>query len=234
MRHDEQTRSQETFWESIARTRWGAYTTEVEKRVILMGHELSIKPTNAIEVGCEGGRWSKLLSNLGWNMTCTDINIESLKTCQERILSAKCILVNPTDNTLPCASESMRLLLCIEVAPVINSEWFIDEAFRVTQNDGLIIGVCWNLLSLRGLIGSKKALSTGSLNWYKTAYLSWRKKLSNKGFRMLYEEGFCWFPFRRNSDSALVPYFVHIEKVLGLSKLATFSPWVIFIAQKQT
>ena len=233
LKPDERTRPRETYWESIARTRWGAYITEVEKRVILMGHELLIKPTSAIEVGCEGGRWSQLLSNLGWNMTCSDVNLESLNICQERIPNATCIHVDPTDNKLPCSSESMRLMLCIEVAPVIHAEWFIDESSRVLQNNGLLIGVCLNSYSLRGYFASRKALLSGNYNSYTTEYSSWRKKLVNNGFSVQYEEGFCWFPFRRRSDSVLVPYFVWLEKVLSLRNWITVSPWIIFIARKQ-
>ncbi|GJQ22980.1 MAG: methyltransferase domain-containing protein [Planctomycetia bacterium] len=83
-----------THWEKVAGTRWGAYTTEVEKRAILKAHDLSGESQTAIEIGCEGGRWSKLLTNLGWNMICVDINEAVLKICKKRIPTANCILVN--------------------------------------------------------------------------------------------------------------------------------------------
>ena len=53
------------------------------------------------------------------------------------------------------------------------------------------------------------------------------------GFRIHHEEGYCWFPFRRASNSALVPYAVRVERGLGLGKLASVSPWVAFVAKKQ-
>src|SRR5215470_3961495 len=141
---------QDTYWESIAQTRWGSYITEIEKRAILKANNLFGKPSNALEIGCEGGRWSKLLSDLGWNMTCTDINLNMLSICQKRIPMAKCILVDKEDTTLPCESGKLKLLLCIEVIEVISSNWFIKESLRVLQDGGKIVGVFNNRLSLRG------------------------------------------------------------------------------------
>jgi len=107
-----------TYWENVARTRWGSYITEIEKRVILKASNLAGSPTTALEIGCEGGRWSRLLAELGWNMICTDIDPNALEVCQRRIPSAKCILVDPNDSKIPYETRSVKLLLCIEVLPV--------------------------------------------------------------------------------------------------------------------
>jgi len=221
-----------TYWEKVANTRWGAYTTDIVKRAIFKVSDLYREPTTALEIGCEGGRWSKLLIDLGWKMICTDIDEQTLEICKKRISKANCILVHPNDTKIPCASGSVDLLLCIEVAPVIQTDWFINEAFRVLQNDGLVLGVFWNLLSFRGLFAHMTASFNGNFDYYKIVYPFWRKKLSKRGFVMLYEEGYCWFPFRRASNSVFVPYFTRIEKRLGLRKLTALSPWIVFIAQK--
>jgi hypothetical protein len=223
-----------TYWERVARTRWGSYISEIEKRAILRAHALCRKPSTALEIGCEGGRWSKLLPDLGWNMVCTDVDENALRTCKKRIPTANCILVNPDERTLPCASESVRLLLCIEVGPIMEVDWFINEASRVLKNDGLIVGVFWNLLSVRGLFAHIKASLTGNFDYYQQPYVSWRNNLLNRGYHILCEEGFCWFPFSRASNSILIPYFASLEKKLGLHRLAVISPWIGFIAQKNT
>jgi len=220
------------WWENVANTRWGNYTSDIEKRCILKGNDLCREPTAALDIGCACGKWSKLLADLGWNVTCTDINEKRLKICQKRIPTTKCILVSPNETKLPCVSESIDLLLCIEVGAVIQADWFINEAFRVLKNDGIIVGVFLNLLSFRGLFAHMKASFTGSYNHYKIAYPSWRRNLLNRGFFMLYEEGYCWFPFSRISNSVFVPYFARLEKILGLHKLASISPWTVFIARK--
>lgn len=221
-----------TYWERVAHTRWGAYTADIAKQAILKAHDLSGKPTTALEIGCDGGRWSKLLTDLGWKMICTDINEEALNKCKRRVPTADCILVDPGANRLPCISESVGLLLCMEVGPVIQADWFIDEAFRVVKSDQLIVGVFWNFLSFRGFYSHIRNQLCNSFDWYKIAYPFWRRKLLNKGFSMLYEEGYCWFPFGRSSNSIFVPFFTGLEKNLRLRKLITVSPWIVFIARK--
>ena len=223
-----------TYWEKVASTRWGAYVTDIEKQAILRAHDLSRKPATALEIGAEGGRWSKVLADLGWSMICTDINEKSLALCKKRMPTANCILVRPDENKLPCESESVGLLLCIEVAPVIQADWFASEAFRVLQNDGLIVGVFWNLLSFRGYFSHMRSSFKGDFDWYKISYPFWRRKLLSGGYSLLYEEGYCWLPFSRASNSVFVPFFVRLEKYLGLRKLASVSPWVVFIAQKSS
>lgn len=221
-----------TFWEKIAKTKWGRYISEIEKEAILKAHNLIIRPATALEVGCEGGRWSKLLSDSGWRMICMDIDQRVLNICKNRIPTTNCILVNPDDSKLPCDTENIGLILCIEVAPVIKSDWFIDEALRVLQAGGLIVGVFLNRLSWRGLILHRLASLRGSYDYYELSYPAWRKKFCEKGFTVVHEKGFCWPPFRRSSNSPLVPIATHLEYYLGLRKLASISPWIVFVAQK--
>jgi len=222
-----------TYWETIATTRWGKYTTDAARRAILFGHASSSKPALALELGCEGGRWARVLSDLGWRMVCTDVDPAALETCKRRIPSAECILVSPADETIPCPSGSVKLLLCIEVAPVIQAPWFIDEAFRVLEDGGLVVGVFWNRFSLRGLYRRlKHARSPDPDPFYRLAYDPWKKRLTDKGFSLIYEEGYCWFPFPRSSDSALIPLCLAFESGLRLRKLPAISPWVSFVARK--
>ena len=217
-----------TIWERVAERQWGAYTSEIAKQAILRSDGLSGKPAVALEIGCEGGRWSKLLTSLGWKTICVDTDREALELCRKRIPTAHCILSNSSDESIPCESHSIDLLLCLEVAPVIQSDWFINEGFRVLRERGLIVGVFWNRLSLRGLF----VRARGDSEHYKHAYTSWKRDLSKRGFHIEYEEGYCWFPFHRTSDSRYIPFFTRLEKGFGLRKLTSLSPWIVFIARK--
>jgi SAM-dependent methyltransferase len=217
-----------TVWERVANRRWGTYTSEIARQAILRSHGLVGKPTNALEIGCEGGRWSLLLTSLGWKMTCVDTDHEALKLCQKRIPTATCVLANATDERIPCEADSMDLLLCMEVAPVVQAPWFISEGCRILRDGGLMVGVFWNRLSLRGAFVRHR----GDKDHYKHAYAAWKRKMSNHGMHIIYEEGYCWFPFHRTSDSVYIPFFTLLEKSLGLRKLTRFSPWIAFIAQK--
>jgi len=67
---------------------------------------------------------------------------------------------------------------------------------------------------------------------YSRSYPAWRRKLSGTGFRLLHQEGFCWAPFGRTSNSSLIPAFTGIEKLLHLNRIPTISPWIAFIARK--
>jgi SAM-dependent methyltransferase len=99
-----------------------------------------------------GGRFSELLAEHGWEIICIDINPRSLKRCGERVPRATRIRVDPRDTTLPCATESIDLLLCVEVFEAIPTAWFISEASRTLKSNGLIVGVVNNKLSWRGYI----------------------------------------------------------------------------------
>lgn len=223
-----------TYWEVAAQSFWGSYISAAEKEAILRAHELAGDPASALEIGCEGGRWSRLLSERGWKMTCTDVDSKVLDVCQERLPFASCILADPECEEIPCAANSVALLLCVEVPPVIKASWFPAECRRVLTEGGLMVGVFFNLHSWRGLLAHATASMRRSYDYFDHSYASWRKSLRGNGFTMVHERGLCWFPFRRSSNSRIVPSCVAIERCLGLQKLPELSPWVVFIARKQS
>jgi hypothetical protein len=90
------------YWEKMStKSKYARYTSEIERLAILKAHSLAPRPVTALEIGCEGGRWSKLLSDLGWSMLCIDSNQSGLNICQKRIPTATCLLVSPDDSQLP-------------------------------------------------------------------------------------------------------------------------------------
>lgn len=225
-----------TYWEGVGQTRWGNYITEIEKKAILMANGIvqmvDSLPYTAIEIGCEGGRWTKMLADLGWKMFSTETNASVLAICQKRVPSAICFNVNANDQTLPFENEHASLLLCIEVPQVIQSSWFSSECCRVLKANGLVVGVFWNFLSIRGVYAHLRSTLTGSYDYYKFTYAKWRKMMILRGFQFIHEEGCCWFPFSRSSESRLVPILTSMEKYVGLRKFVSLSPWVVFVARK--
>ena len=220
------------YWEPIAERRWGQYITAIEQGAILQGHELAGAPATALEIGAEGGRWAKLLADLGWQMICTDINAGALAVCQQRIPSAKCVLVEQDSTEFPSDDESVRLLLAIEVHELVEQDWFTVEAARVLEPDGLFVGVFQNLHSWRAVIRNLKRDPEDSFKQYTAAYAPWRRHLVRSGFGMVREEGLCWMPFGRMSDSRLIPTSVAFERALGLRRIVRWSPWIVFVAKK--
>ena len=229
-----------TYYEKIAKTRWVKYITNIEKKVLLKANNLAKRPTKVLDIGCDGGRWSKLLSDIGWNPICIDINKNSLEICKKRIPKSRCILVDKNQTKYPFSSRSIKLILCIEVLVYIpDKEKFIDEAFRLLSSEGLFIGTISNSFSIRrffywflSLFDIQRREFRIKNTAYKINYSKFRRKILNKEFKIIYEEGFCWLPFSRQSNFFLIPYLVKIEKYMGLRKWIRFSPWIIFIAQK--
>lgn len=222
-----------THWERVATTRWGTYISEVERRALLKAHELAPEPGEALEVGAEGGRWSELLSDLGWSMTCTDVNPDTLQRCQQRVPEATCIVVDRDSTTLPVETGSVGLLACIEVMEIFGKPWFTQEAARVVAPGGLMMGVFTNGRSPRGLVKRLTASITGELDRYARGYPPWRADLERAGLEVVHEEGICWWPFTRASNSPLIPAAVALERRLGLRRLTSISPWVVLVARRR-
>lgn len=141
-----------TFWETVAEdTRWGRYLTGIERHAFVAAHAQAGIPGTVLEIGCEGGRWSQLLSQMGWEAICTNVDPAVLAMCQQRIPSARCVLVDPQATTLPCAGETLDLLLCVEMPPVMEGDWLGSEAQRTLRAGGLFVGVFFNRHAWRAL-----------------------------------------------------------------------------------
>ena len=222
-----------TLWETVAATRWGRYTTEVVESAVIAACDVAGAPGSALEVGCEGGRWSQFLVDRGWTLTCTDINADVLSICRQRVPDANCILVSPDRTTLPCPTATVQLVLCLEVFPVMDSDWFAAEATRVLDNGGVLVGVALNRASIRaGFVRLKEHVQGGTSYFYRHSYAKRRAVLRDAGFEILFERGYCWFPFSRASNSRLVPVLTRLERWLLLDRIPLLSPWVAFVARK--
>ena len=231
-------RTTATFWERAAETRWGRYLTQAERRSLLAAVDMARGPAQALEVGCEGGRWSKLLHDLGWSLTCTDVDASALEVCRSRIPDARCVLVSAGDEQLPCETASIRLLLVYEVAPVVQSDWFPTEAARVLEPRGILICTYYNRTSIRGVAYgvarrfSRERRSSGASYYVGPPYRQFRKRLVDLGFSIVREEGLGWCPFTRQSDSPLVDPCTRAEALLGLRRLPSISPLVLVTAER--
>lgn len=234
---------EKTFWERAAETRWGAYMTEREREALLLASSLADRPALAVDVGCEGGRWSRLLHDAGWDLVCTDVNPETLALCDRRLPEATFLLTDPSATRIPVGDAAARLLLVSEVAPVSQSPWFPDEAARVLEPSGILVCTFYNPASARGMAyrllrrieawRGRPGVRFHEHFYGGRPYAEFRKALRHRGFRVVYEEGLCWFPFSRQSDASLVPLCTALEARLGLRRLTTLSPFVIVIAQKR-
>lgn len=226
-----------TRWEGINQSRWGRYLSREEERLVRRASEMSKQtmgpPFTALDIGCEGGRWARVLRDEGWSVSATDVDASSLATCSARLPDVTCILVDAADTTLPVQDASQSLVVCTEVAPVVNSSWFFPEVGRVARIGGLLVLVAWNRRSARGaVVTAAKQLRGRRDEFYRHSYAELHRGLSNAGFAVVEERGLCWFPFRRTSDSRLVPVATALERWLGLRRLPGVSPWVLILARR--
>jgi SAM-dependent methyltransferase len=188
------------------------------------------EPGVALDIGCDGGRWSKLIAGLGWKIIATDVNSAAVDLCHQRIPDAHCIRVDPTNRVLPVESNAVKLVLMIEVFEIMHDEWLLAEVSRVLLPGGIMIATCPNRCSWRGLYSRFKGDADF---WYKDSYKHWVARLRGNNLEIIKSVGFTWPPFRRNSDSKLVPLAIRLEKHLGLSHLTSLSPWVLALARKR-
>ncbi len=222
------------YWESIAERRLGRYITGVQRQVLELGMVRRPAPETAFEIGCGGGRWSRILASKGYSVICADVDSASLEECHRRIPDAHCILTSPDQRILPCDSESVGLLFCFEVEPVTVADWFPREAARVMKPGAVLVASFLNCASIRGLAHRMLGHSSGEEAFYRRSYVSCRKQLRAAGFSMIEERGCCWAPFSRASDSPFVEWGVRLERTLGLRYLPAVSPWVIVLAQSSS
>ena len=224
------------YWEIVGEsTRWGRYLAARERQVILRGMKAAGSPGRAVDIGCGGGRWSKILYDAGWQMTCIEVNEDALNSCLHKMPSATAILIPPTEYGIRCETGSQRLLVCMEAPEVIEFPWFSSEAHRILEKSGHVIGFYMNPQSWRGALWklSRTTNGLGGQHYSGPSYTVWKRNFLSNGFEMLHEESLAWSPFGRESNSALVPFAAEMERRLGLNRLVRFAPWVLFVARKK-
>lgn len=218
-----------TYYEQLAQNTWGSYLSRIEQDAIDEGLLTAGSPGVALELGCDGGRWSKRVTDFGWKIIATDVRREAIDVCQRRIPDARCICVEPSSHSLPVENEAVKLVLIIEVWQIMHEEWLISELSRVLVPGGVIIATCPNRCSWRGLYSRIKGDADF---WYKDSFNHWVTRLGANGLEVLKAVGYAWSPFPRGSDSKLVPFAASLEKRLKLCHLTSLSPWVVVLARK--
>lgn len=222
------------YWDEVATRTWGRYITEAERQTIDAAQAAAPHPRQALDVGCGGGRWTRLLLDRGWSVTGLDVDTEALAVYAERNPEARGIAVPTSNRELPAADGSVSLVISIEVLPVVHSDWFVAEAQRVLVPGGRLVTVVWNRWSLRGMVtdAGSRLRRQGPHDFYRASYRAWRRDLQTAGFEVTAERGLCWFPFGRVSNSPLVPISVAVERGLRLDRLPLLSPWVLVTATR--
>jgi len=87
-----------------------------------------------------------------------------------------------------------------------------------------------NKNSYKGLLYN---LFTKRKTSYKFSAKEYQSILKENKFEILYQKGYSWMPFKRDSNSNFIKYFNYLEKIFRLNKLTSVSPWVLFVLRKK-
>ena len=127
---------------------------------------------------------------------------------------------------IPLKNSVADNVIMIELLDYVeNSKAPISECARILKDDGVIFLSFGNRSSLKGRI---KGLSGKS---YRYSYQDILRVLKAEKFEIARTMGFNWLPFGRDSNNPVISFLAKGERILGLRKLARFSPWVIIQAK---
>jgi ubiquinone/menaquinone biosynthesis C-methylase UbiE len=216
--------SEETHWERAAKTRMGKYLTRMETDFIFK----SINPSQTytiMDVGAEAGRFSLLTSNSEAMVIGIDIESYGLKRLKRK---AKNINVIQADaRKIPFKEGVFDAIFMIEVLDYLAELGeALTESHRTLKSDASLFLSFGNKSSLKSKLRDLRGKS------YRHSYNRVMLCLSKIGFVVVRKMGYNWLLFGRTSESRLVPFSAGIEKLFGLRRIPSLSPWVMLHAVK--
>ena len=218
--------TRETFWERNTQNRWSQYLLGIEEDIVLRTLERFEQPGKAIEVGCDGGKWSTLLHSLGWDVTCVDIDPDALAICRQRLPDAKIVFADPEATTYEIDGDQFDFLFAIQVPPS-QEPWFAREAARLLKPGALAVFDVINAASYRAYLSLLRSMVSRDELFYTCRFADVQKDYEAEGFEFLETIGYAWAPFSRDSNSLVIPFVTGLEKCFGLRGFSRYAPWVI-------
>ncbi len=220
----EQNLSEETHWEKAAKTRMGKYLTRIETDFIFK----SINPEKTrlvLDVGAEAGRFSLLAS--GTKAQVIGIDIDSYGLKRLKLKNKDINVVQGDARKTPLKAEVFDAIFMIEVLDYISElDEALAESHRTLKVDAPLVLSFGNKSSLKSKLRELRGKS------YMHSYHDVMLRLSKAGFAVVKKKGYSWVPFGRMSESRLVPFLAFIERIFGLRRIPSLSPWVLVHAVK--
>jgi ubiquinone/menaquinone biosynthesis C-methylase UbiE len=216
--------SEETHWERAAKTRMGKYLTRTETDFILK----SINPSQTytiMDVGAEAGRFSLLTSNSEATVIGIDIESYGLKRLKRKAKNIN--IVQADARKIPIKEGVFDAIFMIEVLDYIAElDEALTESYRTLKSNASLFLSFGNKSSLKSKLRDLRG------NSYRHSYNRVMQCLSKIGFAVIRKMGYNWLLFGRTSENRLIPFSVGIEKLLGLRRISSLSPWVMLHAVK--
>ena len=218
--------SKEMFWETAVRTKVGKYLTDIETHFVLNAVE-PLQPQMILDIGAGAGKFSLLTAKS--NITVVSIDIVSYGLKRLQLKNPDVQVIKADARKIPLKDELFDAIIMIEVLDYIPE---LDQVFtdckRTLKKEASFVFSFGNKASLKQKLRQLKGKS------YLHSYKSVMKNLSKTTFKIIKKQGYNWLPFGRTSQNPLVPLFAFTEKIFGLRRLPSLSPWVIVHAAKST
>jgi ubiquinone/menaquinone biosynthesis C-methylase UbiE len=216
---------EETHWEKAAKTRMGKYLTQIETRFI--HNSINLSNLNIImDVGAEAGRFSQLSNS---NAQTVSLDIDSYGLRRLKIKAESVDGVQADARKIPITDETFDAIFMIEVLDYIPElDQTLAECHRTLKPGATLIMSFGNKSSLKAKL---RELSGKS---YLHSHNEVMKTLEKARFLVKRKTGYNWLLFGRMSQNRLIPFLAKLERIVGLRKIPSLSPWVILHATKST
>jgi ubiquinone/menaquinone biosynthesis C-methylase UbiE len=214
---------EETHWEKAAKTRMGKYLTSIETDFISSFVDLS-KVRLIVDVGAEAGRFSLLAASGKVEVVSLDIDAYSLHRLKNKHKDA--MVIQADARYLPLQSGLFDAVFMIEVIDyILESLNAITECSRILKPASPFILSFGNQSSLKAKLRGLRGKS------YMHSYREIINDVKKAGLTIVGKKGYSWLPFGRTSENGLVSLLASAEKVLGLRRIPSWSPWVLISAK---
>ena len=216
--------STKTHWEKASETHMGKYLTQVETRFIMNSIDLS-KANTVMDVGAEAGRFSQLTKAASTETISLDINSYGLKRLKLKTKNINAIQADARKT--PIEDQTFDVIFMIEVLDYIPElDGALAECHRTLKLNASLILSFGNKSSLKAKLREIRGKS------YQHSYGKVTKALIEAGFSIKKKTGYNWLLFGRMSENQMIPILAKMERLFGLRRIPSLSPWVIIHAKK--
>lgn len=207
----------------------GEYTHIVETKFMARYFNYIKRSALILDISGGGGRFSLQLKSQGFRTVTSDINFKSLSYIRNKNHESDAILVAPGSQNLPFKQEVFDAALCMQVpALVTNDKHFFTNVHCLLRPGGILVVTMTNRLSYKYLFHSLRRKDKRKvMRTYRFNVSHILRRATDSGFTILSIQGYNWIPFKKESNSALIPFFNKMEEISGLRKLSLISPWII-------
>jgi ubiquinone/menaquinone biosynthesis C-methylase UbiE len=204
----------------------GQYLTGVERKFILL--QVQFKNQLVLDAGAGGGKYTRLALQEGAEVISTDIDKKSLLWLKNRTKNSNPILADA--RALPFQQTTFDHVLALEMLDYMpETKLAVSQLRFVLKSKGLLVCSFGNKNSLKSL--GKRLIGNRVMQDQRT-YLEMRTILAECGFSIRKHRGYSWIPFKRESNSAVVPVLGGAVDTL-MQRFSVASPWVLACVQAQ-